>query len=280
MEYQIVKFDEDQRQVRLSLRAGEVLDALNNEDAEALIYDATPGAEFGFAWHPEYASYMVEATPGKPLIGIKDLALVEGSMAARRAKITSVLQPGEEVLSLTNFPLLGVEGQFEAPAGGEFGDSDYVPDAVTFNHPRFFTMTRNIRTRRGGKVDIRAPVFQDKNTKTEEVHMDHQVFGMGMNCLQVTVQTEGLTPARRVYDQMAAVGPVLLALSAATPILKGHLVDTDARWNYIGMSVDDRTDAERGVATGTRAQPSPGGWRREATPQVEVRHHFDIHLGG
>merc|ERR1712216_489911 len=114
-------------------------------------------------------------------------------MAARRARITSALLPDEDVLSLTAFPMLGTEGEFTAPhvpAGGEFGESEDVADAVTYAHPRFLTMTRNIRKRRGGKVDIRAPLFRDVNTaKGEtEVHMDHQVFGMGSCCLQVTVQ--------------------------------------------------------------------------------------------
>merc|ERR1712159_862268 len=89
--------------------------------------------------------------------------------------------------------------------GGEYGDSAYVPDAVTFSHPRFLTMTRNIRKRRGSKVNIVAPLFQDEHTVGTEVHMDHQVFGMGSCCLQVTVQPSGMVEARRVYDQMAAV---------------------------------------------------------------------------
>merc|ERR1712232_1159580 len=78
------------------------------------------------------------------------------------------------------------------------------------------------------------------------VHMDHQAFGMGMCCLQVTLQMPSLRAARRVHDQMASVAPVLLMLTAATPVLKGMLVDTDARWDYIAQSVDDRTAAERG----------------------------------
>ena len=36
------------------------------------------------------------------------------------------------------------------------------------------------------------------------------------------------------------------ALSAACPILRGRLVDTDVRWATIAGSVDDRTPQERG----------------------------------
>lgn len=50
-----------------------------------------------------------------------------------------------------------------------------------------------------------------------------------------------------MYDQLAVLSPVMLALTAATPIFKGRLVDTDVRWNTIATSVDDRTPAERGL---------------------------------
>ena len=38
----------------------------------------------------------------------------------------------------------------------------------------------------------------------------------------------------------------MMALTASTPILKGRLLDTDARWGIISESVDGRTRAERG----------------------------------
>lgn len=38
-----------------------------------------------------------------------------------------------------------------------------------------------------------------------------------------------------------------LCLTAGTPILRGYLADTDARWKIIAGSVDDRTDEEMGL---------------------------------
>ena len=38
-----------------------------------------------------------------------------------------------------------------------------------------------------------------------------------------------------------------LALSAACPIIRGYLLDTDCRWDIISASVDDRTREERGL---------------------------------
>jgi glutamate--cysteine ligase catalytic subunit len=49
-----------------------------------------------------------------------------------------------------------------------------------------------------------------------------------------------------MYDQLAVLAPIMLALTAATPIFKGRLSDIDARWTVISQSVDDRTDAEKG----------------------------------
>jgi len=38
-----------------------------------------------------------------------------------------------------------------------------------------------------------------------------------------------------------------MALSAASPIHRGLVADTDCRWNVIAASVDDRTKEERGL---------------------------------
>jgi hypothetical protein len=38
-----------------------------------------------------------------------------------------------------------------------------------------------------------------------------------------------------------------LALSASSPIYRGYLSDIDCRWKVISMSVDDRTEEERGL---------------------------------
>ena len=70
---------------------------------------------------------------------------------------------------------------------------------------RFKTLTRNIRCRRGEKVAINLPVFQDENTrdpheilvekygaeavkasKPGHIYMDAMGFGMGQSCLQVS----------------------------------------------------------------------------------------------
>lgn len=157
-------------------------------------------------WRPEYGAYMIEGTPGQPYGGLlAHFNVVEANMRYRRQEVTELLHDGEVVMSLTNFPRLG-QPEFTWPIYKPDPEnvegsarSLYFPDEAIFpGHPRFKTLTRNIRQRRGEKVDIRLTVFKDENTKLpvegapadqpDAVHMDAMGFGMGCCCLQLTFQ--------------------------------------------------------------------------------------------
>jgi glutamate--cysteine ligase catalytic subunit len=221
---------------------------------------------------------MIEATPRSPFGSSgRDLAEVERNMRWRREHIRKHLRPNEEIISLPVFPRLGAVGFAADPTlhpapDGLTSQSLFIPDASIQPHPRFPTLTANIRKRRGEKVMIAVPVFQDKNTATamasqaaevamagtsveklarKHIYMDAMAFGMGAGCLQVTLQASDVHEARTLYDQLAVMAPIMLALTAASPVWKGLLADTDARWNVISASVDDRTAAERGLAATT-----------------------------
>jgi glutamate--cysteine ligase catalytic subunit len=71
-------------------------------------------------------------------------------------------------------------------------------------------------------------------------------FGMGCCCLQMTFQAQSFTEARHLYDQLTPLTPILLALSASSPIWRGYLADIDCRWNTISGACDDRTLEELG----------------------------------
>lgn len=132
-------------------------------------------------------------------------------------------------------------------------------------------------------MELNVPVFKDKNTpspfkdptvnydlhiwpedddvrngaaKDDHVYMDAMAFGMGSCCLQITFQAKNINEGRKLYDQLSPLGPILMALTAATPIYKGFLVDTDSRWNQISRAVDDRTREELGELVSLR--PSSG----------------------
>ncbi|KAI9007113.1 glutamate-cysteine ligase-domain-containing protein [Gaertneriomyces semiglobifer] len=81
----------------------------------------------------------------------------------------------------------------------------------------------------------------------DHIYMDAMCFGMGCCCLQVTFQACSVEEARRLYDQLAVITPIMMALSAGAPIFRGYLADVDCRWNVISGSVDDRTAEERGL---------------------------------
>jgi glutamate--cysteine ligase catalytic subunit len=70
---------------------------------------------------------------------------------------------------------------------------------------------------------------------------------MGCSCLQMTFQAQSLDEAFHLYDQLAPLTPIFLALSASSPIWRGYLSDVDCRWNIISASCDDRTLEELGI---------------------------------
>lgn len=94
--------------------------------------------------------------------------------------------------------------------------------------------------------------------------------------VQVTFQAKDITESRFLYDQLSVLSPICvrcglllfptysccnacpqpcvvefvqLALTAASPVFKGMVVDTDTRWDVIAASVDCRTPIERGIST-------------------------------
>lgn len=258
VEYIIVDFDEEQQKARVALRAQDLLTHLNEKEA------ADPEGVKSL-WRPEYGAYMIEGTPGKPYGGLlAHFNLVEANMKYRREEVTALLKSNERVMSITNFPRLG-SPLFTAPEYLPTPEKElsaarslYFPDEAIYpGHPRFKTLTRNIRMRRGEKVQIKLKVFKDKNTvlpvegapegEPDVVHLDAMGFGMGCCCLQLTFQACNIEEARTLYDQLTPLCPIMLALTAASPVYRGYLTESDCRWNVISASVDCRTDEERGL---------------------------------
>ena len=124
----------------------------------------------------------------------------------------------------------------------------FWPSEATFlGHPRFARLSENIRKRRGEKVAINLPIFRDSNTaspfcedllalgddgssqaaaKEDHVYLDAMGFGMGLCCLQLTFQASSISEARELYDQLAPLCPIMLALTAASPCHRGYLGET------------------------------------------------------
>lgn len=260
IEYHIVHLDTARKEIRLSLRAPEVLDALREKEHSLGRRD---GYGEACSWHPEYGRWMIEGTPREPYGGYTvDLRRVEDNMRLRRKRLAAVLRDTELAVSMPAFPLMGVGDYTEPPVAPDFDvtQSESVPDGMITPIPRFHALTRNIRQRRGSKVDIRVPLYKDSYTDPVElargIEMDAMGYGMGCCCLQVTFQARDIDESRHLYDHLAVLAPVMLALTAATPVLKGRLADTDVRWATIAASVDDRTPAERGLSQEHETRPA------------------------
>ncbi|KAH7132260.1 glutamate-cysteine ligase, partial [Dendryphion nanum] len=285
VEYLVVAYDDDHQKVRLSLRQADILAALASDEKLLSQGGGVPDVERGIVkdnqttapvFHPEFGRFMLEATPGKPWgIGFKDLLDVEPNMKWRRKIAKEHMASEEYPITLTTFPRLGSPDCTTPsyPVSGSKLRSQYVPDEIANPHIRFPTLAANIRSRRGRKVEVNVPVYKDENTpwpwkdptvnydlhqwpedddvrngaaKDNFIYMDAMAFGMGSCCLQITFQAKNIEEGRTMYDQLSPLGPILLALTAATPIYKGFLADTDVRWNQISRAVDDRTPEELG----------------------------------
>ncbi|KAJ8603468.1 hypothetical protein CTAYLR_005098 [Chrysophaeum taylorii] len=250
VEYGLLRVSESKAWV--SLRGPEVREALEAAEGEHAHRSE------GCLWHPEYGAWMIEGTPSRPYSGYAaDLCRVERNMRLRRKRLLSFLEDDEICPTIVNFAGFGVGDFCWPPSSSTSSDnkvthSPSVPDRAINPHPRFAALTANIRARRGGEnVDARPPRFFDAKTPTnapESIEgLDAMAYGMGCCCLQVTFQARDAREARYAYDQLAALAPVMLALTAGAPVWRGVLADTDARWDVVSASVDDRTPAERGT---------------------------------
>ncbi|KAH3663413.1 hypothetical protein WICMUC_005939 [Wickerhamomyces mucosus] len=270
VEYIILDFNNEAKTAKVSVDKDYILEDLNEN---GVFYGKVLDNNVNF--HPEYGRFMIEATPNKPYDGesLKDYLYVEENMVRRRIIANETLKGTHKLLTITTYPLLGVR-DFTSPSSkpnGKASQSLFLPDETINRHVRFPTLTANIRERRGEKVAINVPLYQDKNTpkfddsiprrslfnhddepflgaaKPNHIYMDSMGFGMGSSCLQITVQAPSIARARYLYDSWANFTPIFLSLTSASPIFKGFLADQDVRWNVISMSVDDRTPFERDV---------------------------------
>lgn len=306
VEFILVKFDHKEKKCQLLLKANELLPILQGpeERHEKLMT----------LWRPEYANYMIEGTPGLPYEHqISCFNRVEANMRLRRKQVAELLGEDEYILSLTSFPFLGKEN-FTYPTYKSNPNSDdsitaslfFIDQAIYLDHPRFAALSKNIRHRRNAKVNINVPIFKDTNTpqpfiedlnqygdinepntesklaaKPDHIYMDAMGFGMGCCCLQMTFQAQSIDEAKHLYDQLAPLTPIMLALSASSPIWRGFLSDVDCRWNIISAACDDRTLEELGKVPLNNDRFQIGKSRYDSIScylSEQNRHYNDITL--
>ncbi|KAI7862999.1 glutamate-cysteine ligase-domain-containing protein [Spinellus fusiger] len=275
IEYLVVEVDKEEKKASLSLQGHEILARLQVPEQDYLSGQTTTVPSS--LWRPEYGRYMIEGTPGEPYGStLQDLLTVEPSMRLRRRTATDAMKPNQRPVTIVSYPRLGCSDgmtPYHKPEG-VVCKSLFSPDEAISPHARFPTLTSNIHRRRGAKVAINTPIFHDTNTpkpfidptipwdrnifesdkearegaaKPDHIYMDTMMFGMGCCCLQITFQACNVEEARQLYDQLAPMTPVMMALTAASPTFRGYLADVDCRWNVIAAAVDDRTRGERSL---------------------------------
>jgi len=286
MEYHLIHFDHKKKKVRLLLHAKDFQDLYNIETENK---DLVPK----FHIQDEYGAWMLEVIPKIPHkeISIKVLAGLEnyfkqqadsignylkqfGSIGISRIPAFPIMGAGDYATRFTKeernklfFSTQSIEETKDDSSECEdlfpldtskniYSKSIFTFDAAINPHPRFPTLSRNIRERRGKKVSIQIPLFIDKHTTipstpTETtpypgyIYMDSMQFGMGCCCIQFTFEALSLNHARYIHDQLLVLAPILTALSASSPIFNGQLADIDVRFTVISQAVDDRTDTEK-----------------------------------
>lgn len=126
----------------------------------------------------------------------------------------------------------------------------------------------------------------DTRQQYDHIHLDSRVYGFGCSCLQVTVQAADEEESRYIHDMAVVLGPILLALSANTPIWRGRLAASDTRWRVLSHITDDRTPSERGCAgavgvpTGTNADPGAIRLSDEQTTAASSSSGSPAHASG
>ena len=148
--------------------------------------------------------------------------------------------------------------------------SDALIDHFISPQPKYRTLLRSVRFRQNRDVDVLVSVCPNKNTQSsleaisngvrvQDQHTGNDPSSSKISIplnpivclphvisLQVTMQLQNLSEARKLHDQMIPLAPIMLALTAATTIWNGILADTDIRWNYMSACLDDRTMEEIG----------------------------------
>jgi glutamate--cysteine ligase catalytic subunit len=259
VEYSLVKFDHKLKRVYLLLKAEQLLNKLSKKELTTT------------KWTPEFASFMIEGLPGFPYEhDISCIKKIESNMKTRRQQAQELLGQNEYLMTFSTFPLLGCP-DFTWPQANTTPDkgitrSLFFPDDAIFKgHPKYAISILNNRTRRKAQSSMNIPIFMDINTPKPFIDdlsdfygnneretynkLDHiylEGIGASCSCLQVTFQASNLNEARILYDQLTPLTPILLALSASSPIWRGYLSDIECRWQVISQSLDDRTPEEKG----------------------------------
>lgn len=223
---------------------------------------------------PELGTFMLETTPSSPFGDtLADVLKWQEDFARRRKVVNAALPSGSQLVTLPYYPRYGADAGAEQKVYSPATEnpvtwSSLVSDDHIASSARYRSILGNIVQKRGRRVEIHVPLYRDVSTpwpwkelNDERVHensifMDSTLFGATGCSLQVTMQAKNLDEARRLHDGLVPLAPVVLALTAGTPVFRGLLADTDTRWACFEQAVDDRRPEEVEAGSPVRSRVS------------------------
>ncbi|ODN93544.1 hypothetical protein L198_05409 [Cryptococcus wingfieldii CBS 7118] len=261
IEYMVASLDHERKSARLSLRQSSVtIKALQADGIDSsLAMDQGAGIP---TFHHEYGRYQIESTPGNPFSDApSSLLSVEGDMRFRRQIIRRELQPSEILLTITSWPRMGVtdtaftteepmetKNQEDEDLEEQHVDVDKLTRGRSVRYSDTAVYRQAYRHEAAGapprRLSSEGKVYL-ASSGIPTIFMDAMAYGIGCCCLQVTLQASDVDEARTLFDGLVSVAPIMLALTAASPVFHGRLSDLDTRWDAIVSSTDDRTEDEK-----------------------------------
>ncbi|XP_052833099.1 glutamate--cysteine ligase catalytic subunit-like [Octopus bimaculoides] len=268
IEYSLIRFDHEKRVVQLLLNSMSLLECPEVKGSESRHKTQNFWGRGG-VWQS------IRSTPVHNWYLIFTLYFLSHCFRhVIRKSIKQLLGPDQSLVTLTVFPRLGCRN-FTFPSYDadkhvtEIHQSVFIADAaLCFSHPIYRDRIKNMMYRRKERTAVNVPLYKDKNTmmpygedlseygdnkemkknlKPGHIYMDSFTFGGGCCSLQVTFQAADIKEAAYLYDNLVPLTPIMLALTAAAPVYRGLLSDTDCRWCAISQSCDDRTRQELGL---------------------------------
>ncbi|KAK3652855.1 hypothetical protein LTR56_004803 [Elasticomyces elasticus] len=239
VEYMLLVLDKDAREASVLASATDVI-----RNANAFCKNRP--------FEPEAYKFMVESQPGVPYGSeMQELLRVERDMSERRNTIRKQLRDAEDVFTISNFAM------FQSPHASVGTIDANSCDLITDN-ARYHSVVANMYARSSPssgernqhpatETSIGSSLFDRQRHEGMDSanSVNDSIHSLGGCGLQLTLSAEDLEQARFLHDQLIPLGPIMMALSAATPLLKGRLVETDTRWAQLSMAADDRTASEK-----------------------------------
>lgn len=265
----LVKVLPKEKKAKLLLTSDEVLCGIEKNRSSKS--NSSDWPDFG----PEFCSFQIETSPARPYgVSLDDLCEVETSMNRRTQIIQTSLSDDEIYLKFSNFPLGTKENLYPPSQDEDMSYGDVIPDRCMTNHPRYHTGYRNLMANRKGKMFLKVPLYQDKNTKQAiraecaersqkrllydvsewkdeqwdpytHIMGDCIMYASGSCSLQNTFQAQSFPEATYLYDQSVVLAPLVMALTASSIFFRNKLSDWDARYEILCMGNDDRSPYER-----------------------------------